>query len=199
MDRKTVKKIYRRTSCLIVILSFLLLTSSIVLAQKSNKPAKVQSKALKSTGSANGIVTVQAGSTKGTGEVTLQNYTGAALKAIQFRVIATSKNNLISVLPGSSVANKTLWSCHHFIIPGNPDGLGKKSDTINIVIFGNGRTELPAAEGIKLITLTYEQPAVAGTSADTVNFKIKRVIGAIYPGESANVSAGPEVSINLWK
>lgn len=76
---------------------------------------------------------------------------------------------------------------------------GKRSDTIRVVIFGNGWTEFPSGTSIKLLTLSYQQPTVSGTSADTVSFKIMDVVGALSLGEAASIEAGPEASLNLWK
>jgi hypothetical protein len=191
-------------SLLLILFSILFLFPSTGTAQRSKRTAKIQSGTLKKTSSATGKVNVQAGMVHGSGEVALENYTGSPLKTIQFCVIATSMNNLKSVLPGSTVANKKLWSVHHFIAHGIPDAFGKRSDTVRVVVFGNGWAEFPAGASLKLLTLNYEQPAISGTSADTVSFKITGVVGALSPKktgivEAASVDAGPETSINLWK
>jgi hypothetical protein len=186
-------------SFLIILFSILFLFPSVVSAQRSKRSSKIQSGTLKKASGTAGTVSVQAGLVRGSGEVALENYTGQPLKAIQFRVIAASSNKLKSVLPGSSVANRKNYNCTYVIAPGIPDALGKRSDTVKVVIFGNAWTEFPGGSSIKLLTLNYEQPVVSGTSADTVSFKITELVGALSRGEAASVSAGPQSSVSLWK
>jgi hypothetical protein len=199
MNKNIVTQKYLGSSFIIILFSILFLFPSTATAQRSKRTAKIQSKTLSKTSAATGSLNVRAGMVHGSGEIALENYTGLLIKAIQFRVIATSTNTLKSVLPGSSVANRNLYNCTSVIVPGTPDAYGKRSDTVNVVVFGNGPTELPAGSSIKLLTLHYEQPVLSGTSADTVSFKITQVVGALSRGDAARVEAGPESSINLWK
>jgi len=199
MRKKTQRKNIYTVCILLSLFSLFLLFTSPVEAQRSKKKAKGRTTVSRQTSVALGKLNINASLYPGTGEIALEGYTGAPLKAIQFRVIATSMTGLQNVLPGSSVSDKKQWSSHPGIVLGNPDDSGKRTDTIKIVIFGNGWTEFPSGTSIKLLTLGFQQPTVSGTSADTVSFKIMDVVGALSLGEAANIEAGPETSLNLWR
>jgi hypothetical protein len=185
---------------LAILFSILILLPSAGVAQRSSK-AQVQKKIPKSAGSVIGKLNVNATLAPGVGEIALENYSGSSLKAIQFRIIATSMTQLESVLPGSSIFDIKLYSFHHMVFPGTPDAFGKRADTIRVVIFGNGKTVIPLGASVKLLVMNYQKPNVAGTSADTVTFKVMDVMGALPPPrvEAARIEPGPEVSLNLWK
>jgi len=189
--------IHRRLTIGFLFLFFIL--PGLLVSQESGKAAKGQSKLSKQAAGGAGKLNMIVAPTQGVGEVAMENYSGPPIKAIQFRIRATSINKLISVLPGSDIADGKLWSFHHTVFPGTPDAGGKRTDTVQVLIFGTGLTVLPQGSSIKLLSINYEKPKTTGTSADTVTFQISDVIASLQRPEAAAVGAVPKVSLDLWK
>lgn len=126
MRMKIQRRIFHPKLILLALLSIFLLFPPPVEAQRSKKKAKTKTNLMKQTAIALGKLNINPGISPGSGEIVLENYTGAPLKALQFRVIATSMCELQSVLPGSTVSDKKQWSCHHVIVSGNPDASREK-------------------------------------------------------------------------
>ena len=181
------------------LLSILILLPSICIAQRSGKGSKTRTKISKQVKAVTAKLSVLAAPAPGMGEVALENYTGSPLKGIQFHVIAASMNPLESVNPGNSVSDKELYSVFTNIVPGTTNDFGKRTDTIKVVVFGNGRTVFPSGNSIKFLTINYQQPIVTGTSADTVGFKITNVMAGLPNAKGVDITVGPEVFLNLWK
>ena len=181
---------------LIVILSVFMLFSNTGIAQRSSKAGKTR---LNKQSTVPGVVTVNVGTSPGTAQVLLENYTGSPLKAIQFFVISSSANILKKVVPLSPFSDKKQWIFQYNIVPGPLNSSGQKTDTVKVVIFGNGWTVFPSGSSIGLLDLEFEQPSESTTVSNIVTIKISEIVAALPIGESAKINAGSEVSLTLWK
>jgi hypothetical protein len=136
-------------------------------------------------------------SERGSCLIVLTDYAGVPWKAIQFRATISSPSGIADIQPGADVADRARWNVHTRVVHGASGSNGSRTDTIKVVVFGNGFTTMPAAALSRLLTLSF---GVAGTSASSsVTISIDDVVGALPKGDAAPMHAGPDTIFNLWK
>jgi hypothetical protein len=200
MSIKIFGKSHHLKLMLAILLPTLLLIPVTVGAQQSTQGSKPRTKTSKHAEDVTGKLTVKASPDPGVAEVVLENYTGSPLKGIQFRVLATSMNQIDSVLLGSSVSDKSIYAFSYNIVTGTSSKSGIRTDSINIVIFANGRDVVfPSEASVKLVDIKYRRPTISAPSARKVGFKISDVLAGLPNATAASVNAGPKVALILWK
>jgi hypothetical protein len=117
--------------------------------------------------------------------IRLQNYTGGPLKAMQLKIVSSGSIKMQSVGLGKDIADKSAWSLSYELVRGRSNTAANISDTMKIVIYGNGPNALQPGSYEDLLKVTFDMVG----SRDS-NLKLVGVLGSLPNGEKAGIAVG---------